>query len=304
MEVSVMHLMPTLMERQLDPPSGFLLKQAIEARGVKVYTKANTKEILGDGPQGRAGVRVCSTTERELHADLVVMAVGIRPSAAIARDAGLDGQSRHRGRCRTCAPAIPTFSRSANAPRRTASASASWRRSTTWRASSPPSLPATPERPSTRARPATKLKVTGINLFSAGDFSGRRGPRGDRAARRRARRLQRLVLKDGKLIGVVLYGDVSRRRLVFDLLKRGADVSDIRESLMFGPGAAGAPRWTLRRPLQRCRMMRKSAAATASARARSSRRSGEGLTTLDQVRAHTKASACCGSCTGLVEQVI
>ena len=89
---------------------------------------------------------------------------------------------------------------------------------------------------------ATKLKVTGIDLFSAGDFADGRGSRGDRAARRRARRLRRLVLKDDKLIGVVLYGDVSHGAWLFDLLKRGADISDVRETMMFGPGAhGGAP---------------------------------------------------------------
>ena len=91
MEVSVVHLMPTLMERQLDSPAGFLLAQAIEARGVKLFLKANTKEILGtDRSLGQPRVRAVVLDDgTEISADLVVMAVGIRPSAAIAREAGL-----------------------------------------------------------------------------------------------------------------------------------------------------------------------------------------------------------------------
>jgi nitrite reductase (NADH) large subunit len=86
MSVSVVHLMPTLMERQLDPAAGHLLQKAVEARGIKVVTKANTKAILGDGKV--RGVLLDDGTE--LPADLVVMAVGIRPNAGIARDAGLE----------------------------------------------------------------------------------------------------------------------------------------------------------------------------------------------------------------------
>src|SRR5262249_13890895 len=85
MEVTVVHLMPTLMERQLDAAAGHLLKKALEARGIGVLVKANTKTILGD-KKVRA-VRLEDGTE--LPADLVVMAVGIRPNASLAAEAGL-----------------------------------------------------------------------------------------------------------------------------------------------------------------------------------------------------------------------
>ena len=86
MDVTVLHLMPTLMERQLDPAAGHLLKCALEDRGVKVVTKANTRAILGK--DGVEGVRLADGTI--IPATLVVVASGTRPSAGLARDAGLE----------------------------------------------------------------------------------------------------------------------------------------------------------------------------------------------------------------------
>src|SRR5215475_5555355 len=85
MDVTVVHLMPTLMERQLDPAAGHLLQRAIEARGIKVITRANTKAILGNGRV--EAVELDNGTR--LPADLVVMAVGIRPNMQLAKEAGL-----------------------------------------------------------------------------------------------------------------------------------------------------------------------------------------------------------------------
>ena len=86
MEVTVLHLMPTLMERQLDPSSGYLLQKAFEDRGIAVRCKANTHAILGETHV--TGVRLDDGTE--LAADIVVMAVGIRPNAVLAKEAGLE----------------------------------------------------------------------------------------------------------------------------------------------------------------------------------------------------------------------
>ena len=85
MDVTVLHLMPTLMERQLDTPAGHLLQKAIEARGITVITKANTKAILGE----KKVEAVLLEDGTRLPADLVVMAVGIKPNAQMAKDAGL-----------------------------------------------------------------------------------------------------------------------------------------------------------------------------------------------------------------------
>jgi nitrite reductase (NADH) large subunit len=306
MEVSVVHLMPTLMERQLDAPSGFLLKQTIEARGVAVHTQANTKAILGTDPgAGPSRVRAVLLEDgTELPADLVVMAVGIRPNAALAREAGLtvnrgivvgpgmrasDPDIFALGECAEaqgqCFGLVAPLYEMANivATELAGDASAAFNPSAT----------------------ATKLKVTGIQLFSAGDFAV--APDREEIVLRDAARgvYRRLVLKDGKLIGVVLYGDVSHGAWLFDLLRRGADIADKRDTLMFGPGAAEG---ALLNPTAAvaalpddaeicgCNGVCKGKIVEAI--------KASGLKTLDEVRARTKASASCGSCTGLVEQII
>ena len=172
MEVRVVHLMPTLMERQLDTPSSFLLKQAIETRGVKVYTKANTKEILGTDPEkGPArGRGVLLEDGTELVADLVVMAVGIRPSAGLARDAGL---TVNRGivvgpDMRTSDPDIFALGECAEAHGQCFGLVAPLYDMASIVAAQ---LAGDREAAFNPSATATKLKVTGINLFSAGDFA-------------------------------------------------------------------------------------------------------------------------------------
>jgi nitrite reductase (NADH) large subunit len=306
MEVSVVHLMPTLMERQLDAASGFLLKQAIEARGVKVYAKANTKAILGtDSAKGPERVRgVLLDDGSEVGADLIVMAVGIRPSAALARDAGLTVK---RGivvgpDMRTSDPDIFALGECAEAFGQCFGLVAPLYDMADIVAAQ---LAGDTEATFNPSATATKLKVTGINLFSAGDFV--EGEDREEIVLRDAARgiYRRLVLKDSKLVGVVLYGDISHGAWLFDLLKRGAEIADIRDTMMFGPGASGGA------PLDPtaavvalsddaeicgCNGVCKGKIVEAIKARR--------LKTLDEVRAHTKASSSCGSCTGLVEQVM
>ncbi|MBV1693030.1 MAG: FAD-dependent oxidoreductase, partial [Hyphomicrobiales bacterium] len=166
MDVTVVHLMPTLMERQLDTPAGHLLQKAIEARGIKVVTKANTKAIIGDkrveALELEDGTRI--------PCELVVMAVGIRPNVQLAKDAGLDvkrGILVDAG-MRTSDPDILAVGECVEAhgqvfglvaPLYEMAGVVAAQLSGDGRAAFSPSAV------------ATKLKVTGINLFSAGDFA-------------------------------------------------------------------------------------------------------------------------------------
>ena len=241
-----------------------------------------------------------------LPADLVVMAVGIRPNASLAARGGPGSQPRHRRR-RNDAHQRPRYFRA-------------WRMRGSRRATLRPCRAALrhgqrgsgassrgdARRNSFRPRPATKLKVTGINLFSAGDFADGED-REEIVLRDGARGIyRRLVLKDNRIVGAVMYGDTSRRRLVLRSAEarhghcadaRDADLRpDLRRGHPAGPngGRRGA-----------CRTMPKFAAVMASAKASiTGAIAGLGLKTLDEVRAHTKASASCGSCTGLVEQLL
>ncbi|MGE0702028.1 MAG: nitrite reductase large subunit NirB, partial [Hyphomicrobiaceae bacterium] len=306
MDVTVLHLMPTLMERQLDAAAGHLLEKAVEQRGIRVITKANTKALLStDIRLGPASVRgVVLEDGTELPADIVVMAVGIRPNAGLARaaglqvnrgivvDAGMQTSDTDIYALGECAEAegqvfglVAPLYEMANvvAARLAGDVSATFKSSAT----------------------ATKLKVTGINLFSIGDFAEAKD-RQEIVLRDAARGVyKRLVLKDDRLIGAVMYGDTSDGAWFFDLLKTGTDISPMRETLIFGPGYAGG---AAQDPLAAVAALPDAAEICGCNGVCKGKITGAiatlGLATLDGVRAHTKASASCGSCTGLVEQLL
>ncbi len=300
MNVTVLHLMPTLMERQLDTTAGHLLQKAIEARGIRVITKANTKAILGN--------KRCEAVEladgTRLPAELVIMAVGIRPNAQLAKDAGL---TVNRGivvdaTMRTSDSDVFALGECAEIEAQVFGLVAPLYEMANVAAGH---LAGEDTHRFAASATATKLKVTGINLFSAGDFA--EGKDREEIVLRDATRgvYKRLVLKDNRLIGAVLYGDTGDGAWFFDLLKRGTDISQLRETLIFGPSFAGGV------PLDPtaavaalpddaeicgCNGICKGKITGAI--------TGLKLTSLDDVRAHTKASASCGSCTGLVEQLL
>ncbi len=299
MDVTVIHLMPTIMERQLDPPAAYMLKKALGDRGIDIVTKANTKAILGtDKVEG-----IELEDGRVIPGEMVVMAVGIRPNATLARAAGLevnrgivvdDGMAtsdpaifalgecaEHRGVCYGLV--APLYESARALADRLAGGSAEYQGSVT----------------------NTKLKVTGINLFSAGDFA--EAPDREEIVLRDASAgvYKRLVLKDNRIVGTVLYGDTTDGSWFFDLMKKGSDVSTMRDTLIFGQSfQGGAPL----DPMAAVAALPDDAeicGCNGVCKGKiTSTITGKGLTTLNEVRAHTKASASCGNCTGLVEQLM
>lgn len=301
MAVTVVHLMPTLMERQLDEAAGWLLKSELERRGQTILTGADTAEIVGNNGHV-AAVRL--KDGREIPADIVVMAVGIRPSVDLARSAGLDVERgivvddhmvtsdpaimavgecvQHRGACYGLVAPLWDMCRSlADA------------------------VAGTPNGFSGSVT-STKLKVSGIDLFSAGDFSGGAGAE-DIVMRDAARGIyKRVVVRDDRLVGCVLYGDTGDGSWYFDLLKKGEDIAPIREALIFGqafaagggaladPNAAVA---ALSDDAEICGCNGVSKGKVVSC-------ISGGAHSLDAVRSQCKASASCGSCTGLVESLL
>ena len=300
MDVTVLHLMPTLMERQLDTTSGHLLQRAIEARGIKVITSANTKAILG--AKRVEAVELADGTR--LPADIIIMAVGIRPNAGLAKTAGL---TVNRGivvdaTMRTSDPDVFALGECAESEGQVfglvaplyemanvAAAQLGGDATVKFKASAT----------------ATKLKVTGINLFSAGDFAEGRD-REEIVLRDAARGVyKRLILKDGRLIGIVLYGDTGDGAWFFDLLKKNAEIKEFRDTLIFGPGYAGGAALD---PSAAVAALPDEAEICGCNGVCKGKITGAidtlGLKTIDDVRTHTKASASCGSCTGLVEQLL
>ena len=298
-DVTVVHLMGHLMERQLDEAAGYLLRKELVGRGIKVLCSSNSKEIKGQDGKVKALVLENGT---ELPCDLLVMAVGIRPSVALAKEAGLaTGKGIHVddqmvtsdedvlaiGECIEHAGQIfglvaPLYDQAKVAAATLAGEDAAF----------------------VNRETATKLKVTGCDLFSAGDFAEGED-REDIVFRDPARGVyKRLVLRDNRLIGAVMYGDTADGGWFHGLIKDGADVSEMRDTLIFGPAFQGGAALDPMAAVAALPADAEICGCNGVCKGRISQAIEGGAETLDDVRAQTKASSSCGTCTGLVEQLL
>ncbi len=311
MQVTVIHVMPWLMERQLDSVAGGLLQKSLEARGLKFVMGGQTQALIGDADGGKGG-RVMALQFKdgtEIPTDLVVMAVGIRPNTELAEKMHLhcnkgivvndtmqtttDARIYSVGECaahRGIAYGLvaPLFEQAKVAANHLAQFGIGRY---------------------TGSLTSTKLKVTGIDLFSAGEFQGGEGTEEIVMSDPFGGVYKKLVLKDDKLIGACLYGDTVDGSYYFKLLRDGKNVGDIRDKLMFGEAAinnnigdTGHEGHTKAASMPDdaevcgCNGVCKGTIVKAIRE--------KGLFTVDEVRKHTKASGGCGSCTGLVEQIL
>jgi nitrite reductase (NADH) large subunit len=232
-DVAIVHLMDRLMERQLDARSAAMLKQAIERHGVTVHLGAQTAAIRGD----RRAQAVELADGRLLSADLVVMAVGIRPNTDLAASAGLnvnrgivvdDGLqtslagvyaigecAEHRGTCYGLVE--PAYEQAQVLARRLAGRAAARYEGSVL---------------------ATNLKVSGVHVFSAGDFLGRPGTCEIMFSDPGLGIYKKLVLEGDRLVGAVLYGDTADGLWYLDLIRSGTPVKGFRDGLAFGRALA------------------------------------------------------------------
>lgn len=300
MEVTVLHIADHLMERQLDEAAGYLLQKDLEKRGIRVITKANTKEIVG----GDKVEKVLLADGTELLADIVVMAAGIRPAVQIGHDAGLEmGRAiKVDAQMRTSDPDIlavgecvefegnlfglvaPLYDQAKVLARTLVG-----------------------EDDTFKVRElSTKLKVTGCDLFSAGDFAEAEG-REDIVFRDPRRGVyKRLVIENDRLIGAVMYGDTADSNWFFGLIKDATDIEQMRETLIFGPAFQGGGAAAVD-PLAAVAALPPEAeicGCNGVCKGDITKAIEGGAHALDEIRATTKASASCGTCTGLVEQVL
>ena len=300
MNVIVVHLLDTLMERQLDRPAAELLQLSLEERGMKFFMEQQTEAILGDSHV--TGIRF--KDGMEIGADLVVMAVGIRPNIELASKSGLycergvvvndtmqtyDPRIYAIGECvqhrnMTYGLVAPLFEQAKVCANHLAEYGiARYEGSVT----------------------STKLKVTGIDLFSAGNFLGNKDTE-DLVYKDSSHGVyKKIVIKNNKIEGAVLYGDTIDGSWYFQLMRDETDISAIRENLLFGQAhigdsGHGSINQTASLPdnaeICGCNGVCKGTIVKAIME--------KGLFTLDDVRAHTKASSSCGSCTGLVEDIL
>jgi nitrite reductase (NADH) large subunit len=302
MDVTVIHLMPWLMERQLDRTAAGMLQKSLEAKGLKFLLEKQTAELVA----GESG-RVCAVRFKDgetIAADLVVMAAGIRPNTELAESARL-----HCDRGIVVSDTMQTYD-----PRIYAVGECVSHRGVAYGLVAPLF-----EMAKVCANhlahygigryegsvTSTKLKVTGIDLFSAGDFIGNdqteeiilHDPAGGV--------YKKLVVQDNRIVGGVLYGDTADGAWYFQMLRDRHDIHEIRDHLMFGQshlgdtghkGQSHAAGMADEAEVCGCNGVCKGAIVKAI--------NAQGLFTLEEVRKHTKASSSCGSCTGLVEQIL
>lgn len=300
MDVTVVHLLDTLMERQLDKPAADLLKGSLEERGLNFKMEAQTAAMLGDDKVTAVEFADGSVID----ADLVVMAVGIRPNMELAQQAGIHCERgimvddtmqtfdpliyaigecvQHRGTCYGLV--APLFEQAKVCANHLAQFGiARYEGSVT----------------------STKLKVTGIDLFSAGEFNEEEGDETLVLQDPSQGIYKKLVIRDDKVKGAVMYGDTMDGTWYFQLLREGTNIADFRSTILFGQhdvGDAGHGKVSQVMALSDdaeicgCNGVCKGDIVNAITK--------EGLFTLEDVQAHTKASSSCGSCTGLVESIL
>ncbi len=301
MDVTVVHLGDWLMERQLDRTAATLLRKSLEEKGLHFLLKKQTEQIIGHG--GRVvGVRF--KDGQEIPADLVVMAVGIRPNSALAESAGI-----HCNRGIVVNDTMQTYD-----PRIYAVGECVSHRGVAYGLVAPlfemakvcaNHLAEMGIGRYTGSAVSTKLKVTGIDLFSAGDFMGGEEREEIVLSDPAGGVYKKLVIQDNKLVGAVVYGDTVDGAWYFQLLREGRNIADIRDHLMFGESHLGdtghlgqnkAAAMSNEMEVCGCNGVCKGTIVKAIKE--------KGLFTVADVRKYTKASSSCGSCTGLVEQIL
>jgi nitrite reductase (NADH) large subunit len=234
--VTLVHLMDRLMERQLDARAALLLKRAVEAKGIRVLLDVATARFVGNGHV--EGVEL--KDGRVLAADTVVVAVGIKPNAEVAAHAGIAvnrgivvddhlvtstsdvfaiGEcAEHRGVCYGLVE--PANEQARALAERLAGRDARYLGSVN----------------------ATNLKVSGVHVFSAGDFLGAPGTESVVLSDQGLGTYRKLVIAGGRVVGAVLYGDTADSFWYLDLIRSGAAIDSIREDLIFGRALGKRPR--------------------------------------------------------------
>ncbi|MET4039716.1 FAD-dependent oxidoreductase [Bradyrhizobium sp. RT6a] len=230
--VTLLHLMDRLMERQLDAPAADLLKTLVERKGIRILLNASTARILGEDHVEAVELADGSRIE----ADAVIFAAGIRPNIALAKDAGI---AVNRGivvndEMQTASPDIYALGECAE------------HRGTCYGLVEPAYEQARVLARHLSGRPAayqgsvvsTNLKVSGVSVFSAGDFMGGEGSEGLVLSDRRCGTYKKLVIAEGRLTGALLIGDTVDALWYLELIRNREKVAAIRADMMFGRALA------------------------------------------------------------------
>jgi len=297
MDVTVIHVCDYLMERQLDPTASKLLQAELESQGMKFAMSKQTEEIYGtDRVQG-----LRFKDGSELEADLIVMAVGIRPNVALAQESGIEvnrgivvndyletktpnvysvGEcAEHRGI--VYGLVAPLYEQGAVLAKR---------------------ICGVETKPYEGSVLSTKLKVSGVDVFSAGEFMDQPDTKAYRYQDDFNGVYKKVLVRDNKIIGAVLFGDTSDGARLFQWIRSGADQSELKslfaasESTGSSAGSAGVAEMSDDELICGCNGVSKGAIVKAIQE--------QGLDSVEKVKGCTGASRSCGGCKPLVEELL
>ncbi|WP_434750034.1 nitrite reductase large subunit NirB [Paenibacillus amylolyticus] len=297
MDVTVVHLMDDLMERQLDPQASAMLKAELERQGIKFKMGAQTSELLGGDRV--EGIRFAD--ESVLNVDFVVMAVGIKPNTAVARESGIEvnrgiivddymqtslkdvysvGEcNEHRGVCYGLV--APLFEQGMILAKHICGVETA---------------------PYEGSVVSTKLKISGVDVFSTGEFID--SPEHIVISQKDdwKRTYKKILLRDNKMVGAVLFGDITDSAELQKLIKNQTEMTDELYSSLMGTGCGGHKKTTSVETMPEdeivcgCNGVTKGAIVDVI--------TNQGLTTIDEIKACTGATRSCGGCKPVVEQIL
>ncbi len=299
MEVSVVHIFNYLMERQLDPTGSKMLQEELERQGMKFLLEKQSDTILGK--KRVTGLRFKDGTQED--ADLIVMAVGIKPNVQIAKDAGIEvnrgivvndvmqtsesniyslGEcAEHRGI--VYGLVAPLYEQGAVLAKHLAGVETKGYAGSVL---------------------STKLKVSGVQVFSAGRFTDEPGTKALRVQDDLSGIYKKVVFQDGKVVGAVLFGDTAEGSKLFSLIRSGEDYAGREREVLFGKegGRGTSSTADLIEAMSGdeivcgCNGVTKDTIVEAI--------KDKGCVSLGEIKACTKASGSCGGCKPLVEQIL
>lgn len=296
MDVSVIHLPAYLMDRQLDPTAANLLKAELEKQGMKFLLEKNTEEIIGE--ERVEGITFKDGTQIE--ADLVVMSVGIRPNVEPAKEIGVEV---NRG-------IVVNDYLQTNIPHIYAVGECAEHNGIPYGLVAPlyeqgkvlaNHICGADTGPYKGSVLSTQLKVSGVEVFSAGDFIEGDDKKALKVFDEQDGIYKKIVLRGNQIVGAVLFGDSSEGNRLFSMIKKQADISDTAKIAILQPlgqdaGESLVASMTADEIICGCNGVSKGTIVQAIQE--------QGCTSVDQVKACTSASRSCGGCKPLVADLL
>ncbi|MRX54934.1 nitrite reductase large subunit [Bacillus idriensis] len=296
MDVSVIHLSPNLMERQLDPIAGRLLQKELENQGMNFLLEKQTEAIMGD--DRAEGLKFKDGTEIE--ADLVVMAVGIKPNTELAKESGL---SVNRG-------IVVDDYLQTNIPHIYAVGECAEHDGIAYGLVAPlyeqakvlaKQICGNKTNPYKGSIVSTQLKVSGVNVFSAGDFTEGEDKKAIKVFDDQDGIYKKIVLRGNQIVGAVLFGDTNDGSRLLSMIQKQADVSEISKVSILQPagemaGKSLVENMSAEEMICGCNGVSKGSIVQAIQK--------QGCSSVDEIKACTSASRSCGGCKPLVAELL